>query len=174
VGSNWHVGVIRHTSAVLSITADLSLRQPSHRIRSRAFVPTTTTGSRQGVYCPPARPLWQVPELRQDECLAASSPGADRMVPLAPGHRPAPWPRLEDLDAARRPDRRGGVQGRSAGGWSNSRSRPPANSIRCSPPAEWTRTSRCSATRRARAAATQSLESTSGLALGGLVATEKA
>jgi hypothetical protein len=75
----------------------------------------TTTGSRKGGYCPPARPSWQVSGLRQDEYLAAVIPGADRMAPLGPAIGPHLRPGLEDLDAARRPDWRPGDQRRSAG-----------------------------------------------------------
>ena len=94
--------------------------------------------------------------------------------PTCPGHRPAPWPRLEDLDAARRPDRRGGVQGRSARGMVQ-QPQPTAGQLNpVQPSGGMDPNLKVLGEPGARAAASQSLESTSGLALGGLVATEKA
>lgn len=94
------------------------------------------------------------------------------MAPLAPTIGAHLGPGLEDLDAAWRPAPRR-TQRCSARGMVQ-QPRPAAGQLNpVQPPAQRIRTSRCSASRRARAAATQSLGSTSSLALGGLVATEE-
>jgi hypothetical protein len=153
--------------------SDLSLRQPSHRIRSRAFVPTTTTGRAKASTARLLGRRGRSPNCGRTNIWQQSSQERTGW-PLGPAIGPHLRPGLEDLDAARPPDWHPGVPAAPGRGMVQ-QPQPAAGQLNpVQPSAQRIRTSRCSASRRARAAATQSLGSTSSRALGGLVATKEA